>query len=243
MRYIDPFTDFGFKKLFGEEDSKDILIDFLNALLVDYLDSPIADLEFLKDEQLGPVDHGRQSIFDLYCRAASGEHFIVEMQRRSQRHFRDRLLYYSTFPLQSQGRRSGWSYELQPVYVVAIADFHFFPHERGRAPTHRYDVQLKDQFDRVFQDKLVFICLEMPSFTIAKAEWARLSSAEHWAFEAELKKERDKLAETETAREEGREEERQRFALRLLASGMGIEAVAELAGLAPERVRELATEG
>jgi len=64
-RYINPYTDFGFKKLFGEEASKDLLIDFLNTLLPDK--HQIKTLDFHNPEQLGASAHDRRSVFDIYC--------------------------------------------------------------------------------------------------------------------------------------------------------------------------------
>src|SRR3989304_4346746 len=74
-KYINPFTDFGFKKLFGEETSKPILIHFLNQLLS--LPSPLIDLNFRNPEQLGFTSYDRKAIYDLYCTDELGRHFIV----------------------------------------------------------------------------------------------------------------------------------------------------------------------
>ena len=82
-RYINPFTDFGFKKIFGEEPNKDILIDFLNELLRPQ-NHQISDLTYKKTDRLGATDIDRNVVFDLYCENASGEKFIVEMQKAKQ---------------------------------------------------------------------------------------------------------------------------------------------------------------
>jgi len=79
-RNINPFTDFGFKKLFGEEASKDVLLDFLNAVLEDDV-GLIVDLEFSKNEHLGPSELDRHVVFDIFCRTANGERIIIEMQK------------------------------------------------------------------------------------------------------------------------------------------------------------------
>jgi len=64
-RYINPFTDFGFKKIFGTEENKDLLIDFLESLLPEK--GKIKTLNFLKTENLGNTPEDRKAIFDLYC--------------------------------------------------------------------------------------------------------------------------------------------------------------------------------
>ena len=169
-KYLDPFTDYGFKKLFGSEPNKDLLIDFLNQLLPPQ--HQIQELTFARNEQVGRTEFDRRAIFDLFCTAVSGERFIVEMQRAKQTYFKDRSVFYATFPIQEQAQRGEWNYKLEPVYLVAILDFVFDP-EKDEDPNdtgacHR--VQLKDQLDRVFYDKLTFIYLEMPKFTKTEAE-------------------------------------------------------------------------
>ena len=109
--YINPFTDFGFKKLFGEESAKELLIAFLNELLAEE-QGIIEDITYLNTEQFGSNEEHRTAFFDLYCRNQRGEHFIVEIQRQKQTNFKERLLYYSTFPIQQQAQRGEWKFEL-----------------------------------------------------------------------------------------------------------------------------------
>jgi predicted transposase/invertase (TIGR01784 family) len=100
-KYINPFTYYGFKKLFGEEPNKDLLLDFLNELLKEE-QGQITDLTYLKTEHLGDSDIDRKAIFDLYCENEKGEKFIVELQKSKQNFFKDRTVYYSTFPIREQ---------------------------------------------------------------------------------------------------------------------------------------------
>ncbi|WP_420458116.1 Rpn family recombination-promoting nuclease/putative transposase [Neolewinella sp.] len=163
-RYVNPFTDFGFKKLFGEEPNKDILIDFLNELLRGK-EATIVDLTYLKNENLGSAENDRKAIFDLYCESETGEKFIVELQKTKQQFFKDRALYYATFPIREQAKINDWNYGLKAVYLIAILDFVF---EEGKKDINklRYDVQLVDvDTCKVFYNKLTFIYLEMPKFT------------------------------------------------------------------------------
>ena len=162
-RYINPFTDYGFKKLFGEEPNKDLLLDFLNVLLREE-QGEIKDLTYLKNENLGAGELDRKAIFDLYCENEKGEKFIVELQKTKQNFFKDRTLYYSTFPIREQAKRADWNYELKAVYTIAILDF-VFDEDKHDTSKFRYDVKLTDtQTNEVFYDKLTFIYLEMPKF-------------------------------------------------------------------------------
>ncbi len=123
-KYLNPFTDYGFKKLFGEPVNKNLLLDFLNELLREE-QGEITDLTYLKNEHLGSSEVDRKAIFDLYCENERGEKFIVELQKTKQNFFKDRSLYYATFPIQEQAERGDWNYQLKAVYTVAILDFVF----------------------------------------------------------------------------------------------------------------------
>ena len=123
-RYINPFTDFGFKKLFGSEVNKDLLIAFLNTLLPAEV-GIVADLSFLPNEQVGRSEYDRRAIFDLFCENEKGEKFIVEMQRAKQNYFKDRSIFYATFPIQQQAQSGAWNFCLKAVYMVGILDFVF----------------------------------------------------------------------------------------------------------------------
>jgi len=163
-KYIDPFTDFGFKKLFGEECNKELLLDFLNELLHKE-EGKIISLTYLKTERLGISESSRKAVFDLYCENEKGEKFIVELQKTKQEYFKDRTLYYSTFAITEQAVSGEWNYNLKEVYVVAILDF-VFEEDRKEKDKYRYDVMLTDiETHKVFYHKLKFVYLEMPKFT------------------------------------------------------------------------------
>ena len=162
-KYINPFTDFGFKKLFGSEVNKDILIDFLNALL-EGEESAIVDLSFITNEQLGEQIIDRRAIFDLYCENEQGEKFIVELQKSKQNFFKDRSLYYASFPIREQAKKGNWNFELKAIYTIAILDF-IFDEDKDDIDKYFYKVKLTDvDTNKVFYDKLTFIYLEMPKF-------------------------------------------------------------------------------
>ncbi len=163
-KYINPFTDYGFKRLFGEEPNKDLLLDFLNELLK-HEQGKITELTYLKSDKLGSSEEDRKAVFDLYCQNERGEKFIVELQKTKQKFFKDRTVYYSTFPIREQAQRgSDWTFELKAVYTVAILDF-VFDEDKNEPNKFRYDVKLTDiETCRVFYEKLTFVYLEMPKF-------------------------------------------------------------------------------
>ncbi|NJO00590.1 MAG: PD-(D/E)XK nuclease family transposase [Bacteroidia bacterium] len=159
-KYINPYTDFGFKKLFGEEANKDLLIDFLNQLLPAH--HQIASLNFRNPENLADLSAERKAIFDIHCEALSGERFIVEMQKAKVKYFKDRTLFYVTFPIRDQAQKGDWNFKLEAIYFVAILDFEYDEAEERRK--FRRDVALKDQDGDLFFEKLHFKFLQMPLF-------------------------------------------------------------------------------
>jgi len=175
-KYINPLTDFGFKKLFGSEPNKVLLIDFLNQILPDR--HKIKDLKYSKNEQLGLNELDRKAIFDLYCIGESGERFIVEMQKAKQNYFKDRSIYYASFPIQEQAQKGNWDYKLEPVYTIGILDFAFDDHKAKKELLHM--VELKNQRCEVFYDKLKFIYIELPKFK--KSEEELESHFDKWLY-------------------------------------------------------------
>ncbi|MGL4943789.1 MAG: Rpn family recombination-promoting nuclease/putative transposase [Thermoguttaceae bacterium] len=178
-RYVNFFTDFGFKRLFGSEPSKVFLLDFLNELLQQQ-EGKIKSIKYLKNEQLGRAKHDRSAVYDLYCETENGNKFIVELQKSGHEFFKDRTLYYSTFPIIEQAKKGEWDYKLQPVYVVAILGF-VFDEDKNDPKKFRYDVKLSDvETGKVFYDKLTFIYLEMPKFT--KTEKELTTNFDKWLY-------------------------------------------------------------
>jgi predicted transposase/invertase (TIGR01784 family) len=175
-KYVNPFTDFGFKKIFGEEASKPMLIDFLTSLLPE---SNIADLTFKDKEKLGQRDEDRKAVYDIYCETKSGEKIIVELQKAKQKYFKDRTIFYSSFPIQEQADRGDWDYQLKYVYCVGILDFKF-EEDKFRVGKVIHTVQLKDQNNQIFYDKLKFVYLEMPHFN--KQEHELVTRLDKWLY-------------------------------------------------------------
>ena len=164
-RYVNFYTDFAFKKLFGTEVNKDLLISFLNALL--HGREEIREITYLNTEHLGTQEYDRRAVFDVYCKNEKGEYFLVEMQKGEQQFFKDRSIYYSTFAIREQAPRGEWNYGLKGIYTIGILNFCFETND----PSYYHEVKLLDtKTKEIFYDKLTFIYLEMPKFTKTEAE-------------------------------------------------------------------------
>ena len=162
-RYISLLTDFGFKRILGTDPNKDLLIDFLNSLFDG--EQVVKDVTYLNSEHVGDVHSERKAIFDVYCENEKGEKFIVEMQNASQQYFKDRSLYYATFPIREQAQKGGlWNYELKHVYVVALLNYDMTEPSFAK-DTINHDIGLLDkQTHKVFNDKLTFKYVEISKF-------------------------------------------------------------------------------
>jgi len=162
-KFINPFTDFGFKNIFGEEANKDLLIDFLNELLRSQ-NQQIKDLVFKKNEKLGNSGLDRNVVFDLFCENDKGEKFTVELQKAKQTFFKDRMLYYSSFSIQEQGLKGDWNYQLKAVYVIGILDFIIDESNKEKIVVSKNKI-MDIERSKIFYDKLTFITIQMPNFT------------------------------------------------------------------------------
>ena len=175
-KFINPFTDVGFKIIFGEEFSKPRLLDFLNALLEG--ERAITDLAFLDKEQQAMFDGDRSPIYDILCETESGEKIIVEMQNREHPNFKERMLYYASEAIVRQGEKgTAWNYDIKAVYIIAFTNFVL----TGCAGRLRIDAGLTDlQQGGLFTDKLRLIYLQMPCFTKEASECE--NQFERWIY-------------------------------------------------------------
>ena len=179
-RYINPFTDWGFKRLFGQEFSKALLIDFLNDLLAGELS--VKDVKFRDKELLPETKDQRGIICDVYCESDTGERFIVEMQNKWQPHFLDRSICYACRSVLAQvekgkSERDG-AYQFLPVYTVCFMNY--IPHF-DEVNKFRTDIVLADkESGAVASNKLRFIYLALPLFK-KKAEECE-TDFEKWIY-------------------------------------------------------------
>ena len=175
--FINPFTDFGFKRIFGEEESKPFLISFLNDLLP--IKDKIKSITFQNTEQFGATAEDRKAIYDLYCIDEKGRDFIVELQRAEQRFFIDRALYYTTFPIQAQATRGVWNFQLKPIYFIGILNFEV--NEFRDDDNYIHYCQIMDiNKKNIVSEKLNFIYIEIPKFKKKKEELSK--HLEWWLY-------------------------------------------------------------
>ncbi|PIY09733.1 MAG: hypothetical protein COZ18_07420 [Flexibacter sp. CG_4_10_14_3_um_filter_32_15] len=175
-KYLNPFTDFGFKKLFGSEVNVDILINFLNAILPK--ETQISHLTYLKTEHIGHSEMDRKVVYDVYCENTKGEKFIVELQKARQKFFKERTIFYSTFPIQEQAIQGDWNFDLKAVYTISILDFLIDDNSyksKQRKIKQKESVKktakLMDiETNEIFYDKLTYVQINIPLFVKEKSE-------------------------------------------------------------------------
>ena len=173
--YINPLSDFGFKRLFS---NKELMINFLNCVLE--VKDGIEDLHYSNTVRTGISKDDRAIIFDLYCTTGKGERIIVEMQTMSHDNYKERTVYYATRPIQEQAKRGKeWDFSLCQVYSVNIVNFCI--DEDLPQKTFLSHIQLMyKEFHHVYYDKLTIVYLELPRFT--KKENEITTNVEQWMY-------------------------------------------------------------
>lgn len=158
--FINPFTDIGFKRIFGQEVSKDLLLDFLNNLLAG--ERVINDLRLLDKEMLGMYEEDRSLIYDVLCETPDGERIIVEMQNQKQQYFPERTIFYAAQAIVRQGERGSlWKYDIKAVYCISFLNFR----QDRISDRFRTDVTLMDmKTGRQFTGHMRLIYLQLPLF-------------------------------------------------------------------------------
>ena len=178
-RYISLLTDFGFKRIFGTDPNKELLINFLNSLFDG--EEVIKDVKYLNSENVGDVYAERKAIFDVYCENELGEKFIVEMHNAYQTYFKDRSLFYSTFPLREQASKgSDWNFCLKKVYVVALLNYKMSDEAFDSSDTIHTIALMDTKTNKVFNTKLMFIYVEVGRFDKTDEELTSLS--DKWMY-------------------------------------------------------------
>ena len=178
-RYISLLTDFGFKRIFGSDPNKELLVNFLNSLFDG--EEVIKDVKYLNSENVGDVYTERKAIFDVYCENEKGEKFIVEMQNAYQTYFKDRSLFYSTFPIREQAPKgSDWNFCLKKVYVVALLNYKISDEAFDSSDTIHTIALMDTKTNKVFNTKLMFKYVEVGRFDKTDEELTSLS--DKWMY-------------------------------------------------------------
>ena len=177
-KFLDPKNDIAFKKIFGSEKNKDILIHFLNDILGFKGNQQIQSVEFLSPIQDPEIAAKKQSIVDVLCQDAKGIKYVVEIQVATTKGFEKRAQYYAAKAYSQQADKGNKYYMLKEIIFIAIADCLIFPNKVGYKSDHiildrnNYDHDLKD---------FSFTFIELPKFT--KKEPAELETIiEKWCY-------------------------------------------------------------
>lgn len=179
-RYINPFIDWSFKRIFGSEDVKDILIGFLNAVFEG--EHVITDIQYLNNELKPENVEGKTILYDLYCQTDKGDYIIVEMQNKDEHNFKDRSLFYISRCIAEQGLRGDeWQYKLHPVYGIFFLNFKLNRSIAKDEHQSRTEVILADrETGEMFSDKFKEIFIELPRFN--KTEQECETSYDQWIY-------------------------------------------------------------
>ncbi|MGN7203484.1 Rpn family recombination-promoting nuclease/putative transposase [Pedobacter sp. SAFR-022] len=179
-KYIDPLVDFAFKKIFGTEPNKDLLIAFLNAVFRGR--KHIIDLVFNKIEHPGDLKHEGSAIFDLLCTGENGEQILIEVQRARQTRFKERALFYASRLISEQapkGDRAAWGYNISEVYLIALLEN--FGLEDVPSLQYLHDICLCNRdTGEVFYNKLGYTYIELSKFD--KTEDSLETDLEKWFY-------------------------------------------------------------
>ena len=187
-----PITDYGYRYIYSTEyvnPTKELynkLEKYIDKKYRNYDDfvngrQVVKDVSYLNPEHVGDVYTDRRAIFDVYCEGENGEKFIVEMQNAYQTYFKDRSLFYSTFPIREQAPKgSEWDFKLNHVYTVALLNFNMNEDAFDKEKI-RHHVQLCDTAThKIFYDKLEFIYVEIAKFNKTLGELETLY--EKWLY-------------------------------------------------------------
>ena len=178
-RYIDPLNDIAFKKIFGSEPNKDLLIDLLNKVLRGR--KKINDLIYKKNEHHGAGKDEGSISFDLLCTGDKGEQFIVEVQRERHANFKERSPFYTSRLISEQapkGKVKEWNYALKEVYLIAILEKFTVQDSKQK---FLYDICLCDRdTGEIFYDKLGYTYIQLRNFV--KQENELESDLDRWLY-------------------------------------------------------------
>ena len=178
-KYINPFFDWSFKRIFGNDSVKDILIGFLNALFAGK--HVIVDVKYENVERQYDDQDTRAIIYDVFCTTDKGERLIVEMQNRSQKFFKDRALYYMSRAVSDQGNKPEWNYELNAVYGIFFLNFKLEDIEGRDLDESLTEVVLAEKETGViFNPKFQQYYIELPRFN--KTEKECLTEYDKWIY-------------------------------------------------------------
>lgn len=160
FKYADLLNDEVFKLVFGQESTKDVMIEFLNQVIPD---RTIVDVEYM-DKEMHPQESERKtSVYDLFCKTDDGSRVIVELQKRKQESYAERMLYYSMHQVLKQVDAGESGFDFYPVYVISIMDF-TISQNVGIEDVRTVYRLLELRHQRQLTDRVTYIFIELPKF-------------------------------------------------------------------------------
>ncbi|WP_341823961.1 Rpn family recombination-promoting nuclease/putative transposase [Wolbachia endosymbiont (group A) of Udea olivalis] len=177
-KFLDPKNDVSFKRIFGTEKNRDILIHFLNDILGFTGKNEIKDIEFLSTIQDPDIAAKKQSIVDVLCRDSTGAQYICEMQVAKTKGFEKRAQYYAAKAYSRQADKGDQYHDLKEIIFIAIADCILFPDKSEYKSKHT--IRDEDTNEHDLKD-FYFIFIELPKFPKTKEDQL-LSIVEKWVY-------------------------------------------------------------
>lgn len=162
MRFVDPKVDIAFKKIFGDETRKHILISFLNAVL----SQDIVEVEIMNPYQVPKIPELKFTILDIKAKDRQGKEFIVEMQANPYKYFDKRALHYVSKAYINQLKGGDDYKKHQPVYFIGVLDFDFFNSKHYLSCHLIQNIETQEQEIRDFE----FYFLELKKFNKSAQE-------------------------------------------------------------------------
>ncbi|WP_339047307.1 Rpn family recombination-promoting nuclease/putative transposase [Candidatus Mesenet endosymbiont of Phosphuga atrata] len=166
-KFLDARNDIAFKRIFGTEKNKDILIHFLNDILGFTGLGAILEVEFLTTVLDPEIASKKQSIVDILCKDSQGLRYIVEMQFTKTKGFEKRAQYYAAKAYSGQADQGDEYHNLKEIIFIAVADCIIFPDKAEYKSNHV--ILDKDSFEHDLKD-FYFVFIELPKFKKTKED-------------------------------------------------------------------------
>ena len=176
MQFISPQNDFAFKRIFGNEQHKEVLISFLNSVLGLSGERQVVEVKIVDPYQVPRLEQFKETILDIKATCQSGREFIVEMQVEQQHYFHKRALYYSSKAYVEQLPRGEAYPNLKPVYFIGILNFKTHSNSAYLSRHLILDAVTHEQYFHDFE----FCLIELPKFTKHESELS--SIVDKWIF-------------------------------------------------------------
>ena len=232
MKILDPKNDFLFKRLFGTERTRDLLLQFLNDVFAGTRE-PIESLQFIKTSMNPRFAAERQSMIDVLCQDIHGNKFIIEMQVGKEKGFEKRAPYYAANAYVSQRSKSKKYHDLKEVVFLAILNHTMFP--KKKAHIHHHVILDKETSERDLKG-FSFSFIELGKFKKKIHELETVMSADMKRGSDEGKLEFALDEGIEKGREEGRAESKREIAKNLLAQGVSLDLITAAKGIPTQEI-------